>query len=262
MILVRYGEIALKGGNRGLFERKLVENIRLMLSRENIDAKVERTQGRILVDADSSAIPVLQRVFGIVSVSDAVEVELDFGKIKEKAVEIIKESNAKTFRISARRLVKNLEPSQDINIKLGAYIVEKLGLKVSLKEADVDLQIDIIDKAYLFTDVVQCLGGLPYGIEGSVVLLVDDAKASMQSGFLIMKRGCDIIPVALKEFDISLLQTYCPKNLELKILDKDEIVKFASENNAKAIVTSETIDSLHYNFDFPTLRPLIGILSS
>ena len=258
MILARYGEIALKGGNRVVFENKLVENIKKCLEQNNIKADVRKVLGRLLIDADKNAIQYLQNVFGIVSLSDSVVVELDFQKIKDKAVEVIKEKNAKTFRISARRIEKNLIPSQEMNIELGAYVIEKLGLKVNLKNADVDLQIEIIDKAYIFTDVVQAVGGLPYGIEGRVIALIED-KAGLQAAFLAMKRGCDIIPVAFKQQDIGILQKYAPKKLELNVLKKDEIEDFAKQKDAKAIVTSETLKTLRHNFNIAILRPLVGI---
>jgi len=258
MILVRYGEIALKGDNRIVFERKLVENIRKCLEQNNIKADVRRATGRVLVDAERNAIDYLQNVFGIVSLSKAVVVDVDFEKIKEKAVEMIKEKNAKTFRISARRIQKSLIPSQDMNVQIGAYVVEKLGLKVKLENPDVDLQIEVADKAYVFTEVVQAVGGLPYGIEGTVLALIED-KQGLQAAFLAMKRGCDIVPVAFKQQDITILQKYSPKKLELKVLKKDELADFAKQANAKAIVTGETLNNLKWEFNFPILRPLIGI---
>jgi len=255
MILVRYGEIFLKGANRPFFEKQLVRNIRNNLKYNNISAKIIKKRNRIFVTNDN-AINILKYVFGIVSLSKAVKVPLGIEKIQQKVYEILKDKKPKTFRITAQRLKKHFLTSQEINEKIGAFIVNKLGLKVKLKEPEINVGIEILDDAYIFTDTIRAQGGLPVGVEGLVLSLIDSPN-SLKSTYLIMKRGCDVIPVSFEEFDISVLEKYRP-GLKLRIIKKEEIKKLAKEYNAKAIITSETIDNLKYGFDLPILRPLIA----
>lgn len=220
MVLVaRYGEIFLKGGNRLDFERKLVSNIMKMF-----EVKVIRKRNRLLVSDNVD----LRWVFGLVSYSPSVEVELDIEEIKVVALDLLQSLKFSSFAVSAKRMSVNFEMgSQKINETVGDYIVKNLKKKVDLSNPDVVLGIEFIDgKAYVFVKTIDCFGGLPVGVEGKVVLLVEDDK-SILAGLLVMKRGCDVIPVSFKEVNISLLQKYSPAKLNLKIIKSiDEVKKF------------------------------------
>ena len=90
--------------------------------------------------------------------------------------------------------------------------------RIFFKKPHIILSIEInADGAYLFLETISCRGGLPTGVEGAAMLLVDD-KASMLAGLLFMKRGCNIVPVSFSEKDLSLLQKFSPSLLKLKIV--------------------------------------------
>ena len=121
-VIVRYGEIALKGKNRGDFERRLVKNMKKCLEENNIEFNsIKRFSGRILIDTENEC-KCLSRIFGIHSFSLAQELQLDLNKIKETALEYYKQG---TFRISTQRVEKLLKNSNEINMEVGAYVVEK-----------------------------------------------------------------------------------------------------------------------------------------
>ncbi|MCX6707315.1 MAG: THUMP domain-containing protein, partial [Candidatus Woesearchaeota archaeon] len=232
VILLRYGEIALKGGNRINFENRLRFNV---IEALHNSCKISKIPGRYLLHSDSikKASQRLVNVFGLTSISIAEEINLDLDAIKEECLLQSKKKRFDTFRVSVQRLVKKLKPSPELEKDIGAYIVEKTGKKVKLKGADLDIHVEIAEKAYIFTEKMPCLGGLPVGIEGNVALLIDtesdeNMEKSVLAGLLMMKRGCMIMPFAFKKTDktgIGILAEYgCNKTLniveDIKVLEK------------------------------------------
>ncbi|MEK6937682.1 MAG: THUMP domain-containing protein [Nanoarchaeota archaeon] len=251
-LLLRYGEIFLKGQNKGFFERKLLDNIRKIAG----ITKIKNVRGRLIVDY-SSEHQKLKQVFGLVSYSPALLVEKDFEKIKEKAVAMLKEKKG-TFKIEPKRADKRFPlTSPEINIQLGKYIEAHTSLTFKGEGYDYLLGVEINQEgAYLFTEVVNCFGGLPTGVEGKVALLVED-EASLLAGLMFMKRGCDIIPISLKEKDISLLQKFSPIALKLQVFkDFKEMDKFLGEG---ILVSGQNLSQLkEYPLKATVLRPLVA----
>lgn len=264
LILVRYGEISLKGKNRADFENQLIRNIKKALP----SSDVEKTSGRLIIRLSTNqknAIESLKKIFGIVSVSKAVETDLDMGKISS---ECLVQANAKefsTFRVSCQRMQKRIKPSPDIEREIGASIVKETGKKVKLKSPDLEIFIEIAEKAYIFTEKIQCLGGLPVGIEGRVSLLVEDTDSAI-AGILMMKRGCDLIPFSLsrktKTTDrlFNLLEEYGCHN-EIRFAKSiSEIEEISEKNRSFSLVLNQTLGNFkEIKTNMVLLRPLIGI---
>jgi len=251
-LLLRYGELFLKGKNQALFEKKLITNLKKIIGVK----RVVKLRGRAILDysADHSQ---LKRVFGLVSYSPAVRVGKDIEAIKEGALKYLKNKKMK-FKVETKRSDKRFPlKSPEINVLIGKYIEEKSDLKFSFKEYDIKLNIEINqDGAYLFTEMVGCFGGLPTGVEGKVLLLVED-ESSVLAGLLMMKRGVDVIPVAFSENDISLLQSFSPDELKLEIIK--DLQEFASSKKVDVLVSGQTFtDYSKYDSDLLMLRPLIG----
>lgn len=271
VILLRYGEIALKGRNRINFENRLRFNIIEALEH---NCKIRKIPGRYLLHSDNleKAADRLTRVFGLTSISIAEELDLD--AIKEECLRQSKKNKKKdsTFRVTVQRLIKKLKPSPELEKEIGSYIVEKTGKKVKLKGADLDIHVEIAEKAYIFTEKIPCLGGLPVGIEGNVALLIDEEydgikgnekEKSILAGLLMMKRGCMVIPFAFTETGIGILAEYgCRKSLNL-IKDMNELEKMAQKNRCRAIVVGQELDDMKEPGELDTemviLRPLVGI---
>ena len=261
VILIRYGEIGIKGKNRGYFERALAENIKDCLKKNDIKYNLKRVNGRILVYSKKNYF--LKNVFGIVSFSNAIETEFDLEKIKKSIFPLTKKiKKDKAFRVTAKRVDKSVNlNSIEINKIIGEYIKNKTKAKVSLKDFDYEIGIEIIDKkAYLFNENIKCFGGLPVGVEGNVLSLIED-NSSLLASLLLMRRGCKVHPVSLKSHDISILKKYSyGYNIKLiKIKRISEIKKILKNTNSKALVLNTTLD----NFDkiiinVPILEPLIS----
>lgn len=263
MIIVRYAEIGLKGNNRSFFEKALIKNIKACLDAHKINYKsITRPYGRIMIATDNPCA-CLQCVFGIASFSNAINVGFNMDEIKKASLEFTKEiTPEKSFRVTCQRIDKAFPlTSQQFEIELGAFIQEKTNAKVKMKCFDVNVHAEIIQGfAYLFAEKTKGLGGIPIGIEGKILVLIED-DGSLLAGLQMMKRGCNLIPVALKEKAVSLLQKYCfVEKLELKIIkDISEIDALAKETKAKALAVSDTIGNLReFKFETKILRPLIA----
>ena len=258
--LLRYGEIFLKGKNKDFFERKLVDNIRkIALSRGNPKTKIIKSQGRLLTGyfKEHSA---LRRVFGLTSYSPAVRVEKNTEDIQSKAVKLLKEKKG-TFRIATKRSDKSFPiTSPEFNKLVGEHVERKTDLHFSYGEPDITLEIEINQEgAYLFIETIPCFGGLPAGVEGNVLLLIEN-DASILAGLLFMKRGCNIFPVAFGDKDISLLQKFSPVSLQLgKVRNFQEIEEIAPKNKVTALVSGQVLKNYkNHPLNLLVMRPLIA----
>lgn len=200
VILVRYGEIALKGLNRSYFIDLLVSNIKKALA-EEVNAQVQKVQGRIIVSIDEDdiqrAIEILQNVFGIVSFSPAVVVEKEMAQIEEKLIEIAQNRDFKTFRVSAKRADKNFPlSSQALAAHLGGVILKnKPDIKVDLKNHDVDFWVEVREEVFIYDQTFPGRGGLPVGCSGRTGLLLSGGIDSPVAGYMMAKRG--LKPIAI-----------------------------------------------------------------
>ena len=199
-IICHYHEIALKGNNRGFFERKLVENIKSFLPKESFDF-VKNISGRIIVKLNKNSIKkreeierVLGNISGIVHFSFADNCKQDLRVIKKKSVDFLKQEKFKTFRVSTKRSNKKFEESsQQINEEVGAFIVQEMNKKVKLKNPDVNLFIEIVqDYSFLYLEKFKGIGGLPVGVSGKGLVLISGGIDSPVAAFLAMKRGVKV----------------------------------------------------------------------
>ncbi|MEM7815795.1 MAG: tRNA uracil 4-sulfurtransferase ThiI [Candidatus Aenigmatarchaeota archaeon] len=198
-ILVRFGEIGLKGKNRPFFEMVLVRNIKQILKENGASfKKIYRIPGRFVIESeDQKSLEALKYVFGIVSFSPALKTDIDIEKIKAESLKVLIERNPKSFRVSARRLDKTVKTtSQKINEKVGEYLLGKTKIPVNLKSPELEIGIDFTkDKAFIFADEFNGLGGLPVGVSGKVLCFVSGGIDSPVAAWLGMKRGCEAILV-------------------------------------------------------------------
>ncbi len=254
-ILLRYGEIFLKGHNQSFFENKLIENLRQIAG----VPKVKKVRGRLIIDYFSGHHK-LRQVFGLVSYSPAIKVESEMEKIQQKAVQLLQGKEG-TFKIEPKRSDKRFPlTSPEINIALGKYIEAHTSLTFDGVNPQHLLGVEINqDGAYLFTEIVYCFGGLPTGVEGRVGLLMEN-EASVLAGLLMMKRGCYVVPIGLKERDVSLLQKFSPIKITLKIVKNFiELERFVRENKLLILVSGQNFEKYEkYDTSLTVLRPLIA----
>lgn len=199
LFLVRYGELALKGKNRGQFERQLHRNLAGAL--DDLAATVFRHHGRFTVYCQDEQQRVvserLRRVFGLISFSPVYEADLELEAIKARAVEIAAHlpADKRTFKVTARRSNKKFpHSSPELNQILGAHLLERLqGLAVRMVDPSFTLAVEIgYEKAYLYLERIPGPGGLPVGITGRSLLLLSGGIDSPVAGWLAMKRGLSL----------------------------------------------------------------------
>lgn len=201
LLLVRYGEIGLKGRNRHIFEELLVDNMRAALA-PAVDAKVYREAGRMFVELkdaaqEADAVGRLRRVFGIVAVNPAVRTSLSLEAIQRGAEQLVREDGdpPRTFRVSARRSNKRFpHTSQELNQLVGAHLLRHVpNLSVDLHAPEVTVTVEVRDNAaYVYTDQLDGPGGLPVGASSRALLLLSGGIDSPVAGWMAMKRGIDV----------------------------------------------------------------------
>ena len=197
-ILIHYHEISLKGRNRPFFERALLRNVLSVVPAETV-AHADILFGRITVELKDEADERLtresvRRVFGIANFSFAFALPADFDKLVEQVVEILRDKDFKTFRVTAKRADKNYPlTSQEVNEKLGALIVRKLGKRVDLESPNLNCFVEIVsDSAFLYFEKEKGLGGLPVGTAGKVLSLLSSGFDSPVASWQLMRRGCRV----------------------------------------------------------------------
>lgn len=194
LLLVRYGELSLKGRNRKTFEELLLTNMRSIL-KDVPHGKITKTFGRIYLETKDNWEELahrLQSVFGIVSVSPVLKRDLDLEQIKEGASLVIRDTLGRTFKVEARRPNKDFSlTSPELCQALGGHILRIFPhLKVDVHNPDFVLNVEIRQEgAFLYSRSIPGLKGLPAGSSGKGLLLLSGGIDSPIAGFLSMKRG-------------------------------------------------------------------------
>ena len=195
LLLVRFGEIFLKGLNRPYFLRELVRRIRYAV--KDIHGHVWLHDGRIFVsefDDMEACIRRVTKVFGVHSVCPAVEMPRDdFDAVAAEAVKMMAGVTG-TFKVIARRSDKTYPmDSMQIARELGARVLaSNPGLTVDVHKPEHPLYVEIRDVCYLYSRVVPAVGGMPVGTNGRATLLLSGGIDSPVAGWMIAKRGVQI----------------------------------------------------------------------
>ena len=222
LLMVRYGEIYLKGLNRPYFLRALVARVKE--AAKPFGGKVWLHDARVFISDMDDADACMQRVckvFGVHSVAPAVEIEKDdFEAICQQANELMKDVNG-TFKVEARRSDKHyfLESPQ-INAQIGEYVLMRNEdhLKVDVRKPEHILSVEIRDQAYLYCKVYPAAGGMPVGTGGKAALLLSGGIDSPVAGYMIAKRGVQLVAVHYHSFP------YTSEFARQKVLDLAKIL--------------------------------------
>lgn len=203
VVIIRYGEIFLKGKNRDYFESLLIKNIKHALY--GIKCDFTRSQGRYFVenydlDDEDEIVDRLKKVFGIYSLSVAYKVETKAEQgfcdikacLKDVAVRAEEEcvlKNAK-FRVTVKRADKRIpKPSYEIAAELGGVVLANTHFKVDLTAFDYDFMVDIRENGYsfVFSDVISGAGGLPVGCSSKGLMLLSGGIDSPVAAYMMAK---------------------------------------------------------------------------
>lgn len=200
IFIVRCGEVALKGMNKPYFEKMLVNRIKKLLKKfDNVEAY--RHEGLIFVRADKKHDPEMiigeiSKVFGVASISPALECESELNSIGDAAValmmDLIEKKGIKTFKVDAKRADKNfpVKSPESARIIGAKVLVGCKVLKVDVHNPDCVLFVDLRkDKSYVFEQKISGFGGLPLGTNGKGMVLLSGGIDSPVAAWMMAKRG-------------------------------------------------------------------------
>lgn len=199
-LLIKYGEIAIKGKNRHLFEDALVRQICHALRRVDGKFHVWKEQGRIYVDGDpgydfDEAVGALKKVFGIVGICPVMKREDEgLSQLGDDVIEFLRQEydrHDQSFKVVTRRARKSYPvDSMEVNAELGGRILEAFPeMRVDVHEPELLLHIEIREQIFIYSKIIPGPGGMPVGTNGRAMLLLSGGIDSPVAGYMISKRG-------------------------------------------------------------------------
>lgn len=229
VILVRYGEIILKGLNRPVFEEKLISNIKKALyGIGKID--VIKSQARIYIEPQEEnydfdgALQRLTKVFGIVSVSSVWKIESDFETIKDYSLklasDLVERKGYKTFKVETKRGNKRFPmQSPEISSELGAYLLDNIpSLSVDVNHPEFILYLEVREASYIYSEIIRANCGMPIGSNGKALLLLSGGIDSPVAGWMIAKRGVEVDAIHFYSYP------YTSERAKEKVIDLTKIL--------------------------------------
>lgn len=229
VILIRYGEIYLKGKNRKYFEDLLQNNIKNAL--KGINCEVNKIPGRFVVENyDLNDEPIILNILkkqpGILSFSDAYIIDSELNQIINFSKELMADEVG-SFKVVANRADKAFTPSSmEINRLVGGEVLSANPmLTVDVNNPDIVLSIDIREnkKTLIFTKSVMGVGGMPVSSAGKGLVLLSGGIDSPVSGYMMAKRGTKLVALHFHSY---------PYTSELARLKVEELAKKMAEYNA------------------------------
>jgi len=249
VMLLRFGEIFLKGKNYAFFENTLFKNIKRKLKKFSLLA--EKISGRFLIlnfkeEDKEEIIASIKTVFGLVSLSLAKEIDTSFDAIKA-VCESIKLSK-KTFKVETKRADKSFPMrSFELSAEMGGVILShNTSSVVDVHNPEEIIYIDIRDnkKTYIFYEKIYCLGGMPVGTAGKAMLLLSGGIDSPVAGFLMAKRGLSISAIHFHSYP------YTSEQAKQKVVDLAHVLKkFSGDIRLFVVPFTQIQEEIHKNCD-------------
>lgn len=248
VIILRYGELHLKGNNRAFFENALLKNIKQSL--KDFSFELKKISGRYVISNYNEndynlIIEKLKKIFGLVSVSPAFELSTDKEEIITKCMEIAKELTG-SFRISTKRADKKFPVKSD---EFSAFIGEiflnaNSNLKVDLHNPNTNIIIEIREngKTYILTKIIYAHGGMPVGTAGKGLLMLSGGIDSPVAGYMMAKRGLSLNAIHFHSFPYTSLQA---KEKVLKL--KDILEDYTSKIKLFVVPFTKIQEAIHIN---------------
>ncbi len=250
VLLVKFGELFLKGRNRHEFIKLLKWN--MMKKLRGVYSKIEETQGRLVVSEydladEDEIVERLQTVFGLIGVAPAVEFDTSIENI-EAQVAAIDLVNVKSFKIETKRADKKFPmTSMEMDKYLGGVVLEKWPeLKVDLYNPDEIIRVEIRSnqKTYIYRNSLSCAGGLPLGSAGKGLLLLSGGIDSPVAAYLMAKRGLKLEAVHFHSYPYTSVQAK-EKVIELA----RQLSVYCDEIKLHVVSFTEIQEQIHKNCD-------------
>ena len=248
VILLRYGEIFLKGKNRSFFESCLIKNIKSALTSFNVE--VSKSAGRIYVtnldDNVEQIVECLKKVFGLVSLSVATQIDTSVQNIEEFC-KTIKISND-TFKVITKRADKKFPIQSDkFSAQIGGLILDNNPtLKVDVVSPQTVVNIDIREngKTFIYYNKIMCAGGLPLGTAGKGLLLLSGGIDSPVAGYMMARRGLSFDCIHFHSFPYTSQQA---KDKVVSLAHK--ITPYVGEHKLYVVPFTKIQENIHKHCD-------------
>lgn len=194
LVMIKYGELTLKKGNRNLFINILADNIKKAL--KNTDAKITKDRVRMFIESDNidEIISRLEKIFGIHGIVVAYKVNTNSSDIENAILDLISTHDFKTFKVDTKRAFKEFPiKSMEYNNVIGSLILKNKNVKVDVHNPDTIFHIEIREKyTYIYFNEIKGLGGYPVGVAGKGLLMLSGGIDSPVAGYLALKKGVSI----------------------------------------------------------------------
>ena len=190
-IIIKFGEIFLKGENKYKFEKLLLENIKNKIGKFGL-FKIKQMGSVFSISGENLdyIIPIIEKIFGLSSFSIAWKTRKNIEDIKVASLVEMKNINAKTFKVEAKRADKHFYMnSLEICQSVGEHILNNMDIKVDVHNPDVVLNVEIRNNAYVFANKHAGMGGLPVGSSGLGTVMISGGIDSPVAAFIMSKRG-------------------------------------------------------------------------
>ncbi|MDU3105301.1 MAG: tRNA uracil 4-sulfurtransferase ThiI [Staphylococcus epidermidis] len=199
-LLVRYGELTLKGTNRKMFVNQLKDNVKralIPLSGYHVKGKRDRMYIELSPEADiNEIIQRLSKVYGIKSISPVIKIDKNEEKINQSAIQLSHDfEKGSTFKVDVKRVDKSLRlDTYELQRQVGGAILkENNNITVNVKNPDYEIKIEVrMDAIYIYEKVIAGAGGLPVGTGGKTLLMLSGGIDSPVAGIEVMKRGVTV----------------------------------------------------------------------
>lgn len=197
-VLVRYGEIGLKGNNRHLFEKRLVKNIGQCIGKHISDAKIVLERGRIFIEIRDEKLDelilLLKNIPGIFSVSPSIRCESNLESMETVIANVAKNAKVQTFKVEVSRPNKQFPmTSPQLAAELGGIALRaNPRLNVDVHHPELIIEVEVREETYIFTERISGLGGMPYGTAGRALSLFSGGIDSPVATYMMARRGTEV----------------------------------------------------------------------
>ncbi len=245
VLLLKYGEVVMKGLNRGYFDSLIVKRAKEMLKKAEGNFSFEYAQSTLYISGDDEAdmdeaFSILKKLFGVATICIGYQCEKNMESIslcvKENIRELMK--NAKTFKCESKRSDKSFPlKSPEISSEIGGIVLETLPkIKVDVKNPDVTLYVEVREKyAYVHNGGEKGLGGMPSGSAGKGLLLLSGGIDSPVAGFMMSKRGISVDCIYFES------PPYTSDNAKQKVVD---LASKLAEYNGKLFLNCVSVTEI------------------
>lgn len=283
VIILRYGELHLKGKNRGWFEKKLVGDIKSKLKGLKLNFLLQR--GRYIIsdfnpDDCGEIINRCRRIFGLHSLSLVLKCKADLEEITKTCFVLVEKrvldgenlsaenkllssgiknsgfggnnsgvcAQNKTFKVVSHRADKSFKyNSMQLNSLIGARILEAdFGLSVDIHNPSFEVNIDVRDAdcVFVFSDVIHCAGGMPCGSAGKGLLLLSGGLDSPVAGYMMQRRGLSLDALHFHSYP------YTNEQARQKVIELAEILAgFGGKINLRMVKLTQIQEEIRKNCD-------------